>query len=299
MVPLLRSSRISRRRFLQGATAATVGVASQGLRALSATDKIGIQLYTVGEDLQRDVPGTLRKLRSIGYTQVETAGFAGLTAKEFRTHLDDAGLTCRSMHLPLGDHPLDPLFEDAQTMGAHFAVSSVLFSLKTSPDKLSIDDYRAMAERANDLGSKAKQAGLRYAYHNHNVEFRVLDGGGIGYDILLKQTDPALVDFEMDCGWVVAAGHSPVSYFHDYPHRYKMLHIKDFVAGSRVSTSLAKGERPQGTELGRGHIDYKPILDAAAKAGIYDYYIEQEPPFPDMKPLEAAKIDYDYLNGLK
>jgi sugar phosphate isomerase/epimerase len=293
-------SLLSRRRFIQGTAAATIATASQRILALPARSKIGIQLYTVGEDLKRDVPGTLQRLRAIGYTQVETAGFAGLTAKQFRAHLDEAGLVCHSAHLPLGNQPLGPLFDDAHTIGAHFVVSSVLFPPKAlSGGALSLDDYQAMAKRANDLGSKAKQAGLQYAYHNHNVEFRPLDGGAIGYDVLLKQTDPTLVDFEMDCGWVVAAGHNPIGYFHNYPHRYKMLHIKDFVAGSKISTSLANGERPQGTELGHGHIDYKPILDAAAKIGIYDYYVEQEPPFPDMKPLEAAKVDYIYLRDLK
>ena len=135
---------------------------------------------------------------------------------------------------------------------------------------------------------------MQYAYHNHNFEFRALGDHKIGYDVLLNETDPSLVDFELDCGWMIAAGYNPIQYFRKYPRRYTMLHIKDFVAG-KISTSLAAGLRPQGTELGRGHIDYGPILDAAAGTAVKYYYVEQEPPFLDMTALEAARVDYDYL----
>ncbi len=256
-------------------------------RVLPAGLPIGLQLYSVGDDLQRDVPGTLRQVRAIGYKRVETAGLAGLTAKAFRAQLDQARLVCPSTHLPVGSHELGSLFEDAHTVGARYVVSSALFSSKSGSQTL--DDYLGMADRLNDLGRKAKDAGLQYAYHNHNFEFRKLDDDRIGYDVLLKRTDPELVAFELDCGWMVAAGYSPIEYFHQYPGRYRMLHVKDFVATKGPSTSLAKDERPQGTELGRGHIDYKPILLAAVKAGIHDYYVEQEPPFIDMPALCGGK----------
>jgi len=256
---------------------------------------IGLQLYSVGDDLQKDVPGTLQQIRALGYERVEMAGFAGLTAKVFRTQLDQARLVCPSTHLPVGNHELGPLFEDAHVVGARYVVSSALFS--KSGDQ-TLDDYRTMADRLNDLGRKAKAAGLQYAYHNHNFEFRKLDGDRIGYDVLLKHTDPELVAFELDCGWIVAAGFNPIEYFRHYPGRYRMLHVKDFVATTGPSTSLAKDERPQGTELGRGHINYKPILLAAAEAGIHDYYVEQEPPFLDMPALAAIKVDYQYLRTL-
>jgi sugar phosphate isomerase/epimerase len=269
---------------------------AQTAQVLPAGLPIGLQLYSVSDDLQRDVPGTLRQLRAIGYKRVETAGFAGLTAKAFRAQLDQARLVCPSTHLPVGNHELGPLFEDAHTVGAKYVVSSALFSSKSGSQTL--DDYLGMADRLSDLGRKAKDAGLQYAYHNHNFEFRKLDGDRIGYDVLLKHTDPELVAFELDCGWMVAARYDPINYFHRHPGRYRMLHVKDFVATNGPSTSLAKDERPQGTELGRGHIDYKPILLAAAEAGIHDYYVEQEPPFIDMPALAAVKVDYQYLRAL-
>jgi sugar phosphate isomerase/epimerase len=293
---------LTRRQLIQhGAVAATTALTSSLLRpawaALLPGVPIGIQLYTVGDDLQKDVSSTLKRIRTIGYTEVETAGFAGLTAKQFRAQLDQVGLSCHSAHVQWTSSDLGPIFNDAHVVGAHFVVSSGLFP-PGSGDNPTIDSYKKMAAHINDLALKARQNGLQYAYHNHNFEFRELDGHKIGYDILLVETDPSLVDFELDCGWMVAAGFSPVEYFQKYPRRYRMLHIKDFVAGSKPSTSLAKDLRPQGTELGRGHVDYRPILHAASKTSVRYYYVEQEPPFPDMPALEAAKEDYNYLHSL-
>jgi sugar phosphate isomerase/epimerase len=292
---------ISRRQFLQrGAVAATTAsLVASFPRVMSAEElpgaPIGIQLYTVGKELNQDVGGTLRQIRAIGYTEVETAGFADLTAKQFHAELDKAGLHCHSAHLQMNTPDLGPVFDDAHNLGVHFVVSSALFA---PGDQIpTLDGYKKLAARLNDIGQSAQKAGLQYAYHNHNFEFRALADGRIGYDVLLDESDPALVDFELDCGWMVAAGYNPIDYFKKYPRRYAMLHIKDFVAG-KVSTSLAADLRPQGTELGRGHIDYKPILAAAANTAVKYYYVEQEPPFLDMTALEAAKVDYEYLRHI-
>ena len=290
----------SRRSFLQQGIAITAVLAasrSGDAWALGSSQPLGIQLYTVDQELQKDVPGTLRQVRAIGYKEVETAGFGGLTAKQFRKELDAAGLACHSAHLQMNAADLSPVLDDARTVGAHFAVCSAMLPPSASSQP-TVDDYKKMAARLNEIGRAAKQSGLQYAYHNHNMEFRKLDGQTIGYDVLLHETDPALVDFEIDCGWMIAAGYKPVEYFKQYPQRIKMLHIKDFVRGSKVSTSLAKDLRPQGTELGRGHIDYKPILAAASQIGVRYYYVEQEPPFLDMTSLEAARADYNYLRRL-
>lgn len=257
---------------------------------------IGLQFYSASEDLQRNVSGMLRQVRAIGYGQVETAGFEGLTAKAFRAQLDQARLVCLSTHLPVGIHELGSLFEDAHSVGAQFVVSSALFPPKSGSETLG--DYRAMADRLNDLGRKAKEASLQYAYHNPNFEFRRLEGDRIGHDVLLKDTDPKLVTFELDCGWIIAAGYNPIDYFRQCPGRYRMLHVKDFAATKHPRTSLAMNERPQETEPGPGHIEFKPILIGAARAGIHDYYVEQEPPLIDMPALKAAKVDYQYLGAL-
>jgi sugar phosphate isomerase/epimerase len=291
---------MSRRHFLKQGTSASAVLLASGPRCLWAVPPsvpIGIQLYTVGDDLQKDVSGTLKKVREIGYKEVETAGFAGLTAKQFRDVLDGVGLGCHSAHLQMNTADLSNVFDDAHALGAHFVVSSALFPPGRGAQPV-VDDYKKMAAHLNEIAGQAKQAHLQYAYHNHNFEFKDLGDHKVGYDVLLNETDPSLVDFELDCGWMIAAGFDPLVYFQKYPHRYKMLHIKDFVAGRKISTSLAKDLRPQGTELGRGHIDYKPIINAAGKIGLNYYYVEQEPPFLDMTSLEAAKVDYDYLHQL-
>ncbi|RRA49128.1 sugar phosphate isomerase/epimerase [Acidipila sp. EB88] len=288
---------VARRRFLlQGGATAASALLARTAGAGTTRQPAGIQLYTVGAELQKDVPGTLRQLRRIGYREVETAGFAGLGAKQFRQQLDDAGLVCPSVHLQLNSGALASLLDDAKVVGAHSVVCSAL--LPSGAARATVNDYKKMAARLNVIGGMAKQAGLQYAYHNHNMEFAPLDGGAMGYDILLAETDKHLVCFEIDCGWMIAAGHRPEEYFRRYPQRIRMLHIKDFLRGSAASTSLAGALRPQGTELGRGYIDYKPILAAAVNIHIEHYFVEQEPPFPDMPAIEAAAADYAYLHAL-
>jgi sugar phosphate isomerase/epimerase len=261
----------------------------------------GIQLYTVDKELKADVEGTLKKVRAIGYPEVEAAGFAGLSAKAFRIALKNAGLKCNSSHFfNFGSADPGTLFEEANTLGIHYTVTSVMgrFADKPADQALGADDYKAMAGFCNELGRKAKRAGLQLAYHNHNTEFRDLGQGKTGYDIFIENTDADLVKLELDCGWMIAAGHSPAEYFHRYPNRYRMVHIKDFVKPAKPSTSLDSQDVPQGTILGAGYIDYRPILKAAKAVGVEHYYVEQEPPFIGMTALEAATKDYAYIHGL-
>lgn len=301
------SIRCSRRNFLVRSSA--TGLALAGARWLRA-DPLGvapgIQLYTVGADLKKDPSATLHALRQIGYRYVESAGTGSLSAAEFRKLLDEAGLECPSAHLSFSNADPAPLFEQAHALGAHYAVSSVLVSkpLGSSMQEVvhnlssqSADDFKRNAALANNIARKAKSAGLQYAYHNHNFEFRDLGNGKTGYDILLEETEPDLVKFEADCGWMCAAGQDPVHYFQKFPDRYRMIHVKDFAKGP-ATTDLTGADRPKGTELGHGSIDYRPIFAAAKAAGVQYYFSEQEPPFTDMTPLAAAKVDYEYMHAI-
>ena len=298
---------ISRRSFIArtGAAVALTAALPKMLHADPLGRAPGIQLYTVAAELAVDVPKTLNGLSRIGYKFVETAGFAKFSAKDFRKAIDDAGLNCPSCHLRFTAADPEPLFEDAHAMGAKYAVSSVLVAKEATManfaevlSSLNMDDFKRTAALANSIGAKAKQAGLQFAYHNHNFEFKDQGGGKTGYEVLLAETDPELVKFELDCGWAVTAGHNPVDLFKKYPTRYRMMHVKDFVAGSKTTTDLRGESRPKGTELGRGHIDYKPIFAAAGPAGVEYYFSEQEPPIAGMTELEAAKINYDYMHAL-
>jgi sugar phosphate isomerase/epimerase len=311
-------NQLPRRQFLVTGSAAGAALAlahsmPKLLQAEPAGRAIGIQLYTVAANMATDVRGTLTALAAIGYREVESAGFAKLSAKDFRKALDDAGLHCPSAHLGFGAADPGPLFEDAHALGAKYAVSSVLIAMPPTPDgaapkredrinalaNLTLDDFKRTADLANSIGAKAKQAGLQYAYHNHNFEFKDQGNGQTGYDLLLSQTDPDLVKFELDCGWMVAAGRNPIDYFSKYPNRYRMIHVKDFLPGGKPTTSLMGPDRPKGTELGRGHIDYTPIFPAASKAGVEYFFSEQEPPIEGMTAIEAAKVNYDYMRSLK
>jgi sugar phosphate isomerase/epimerase len=298
---------LSRRQFLirSGALGAAT-LASQGLlpaaRASPPRRPVGIQLYAVKDAMKEDPVGTLKALKKIGFGEVETAGFGQRSAKEFRQLLDDAGLACPSSHLPFDIDNLGPTFEDAHALGNDYAASGGLRSslrppLVTPEPGMTVEEAKRTADLANRIGAAAQRAGLQYAYHNHSVEF-VDQGGTIGYDILLKETDPALVKFEIDCGWMVVGGRNPIDYFKQYPDRFPMIHVKDFLRPRNKHSDEDKAPEHPGAELGHGMIDYRPIFAAAKKAGLRHYFVEQEGPFVRMSQLDAARQAYAYLHRM-
>ena len=263
---------------------------------------VGIQLYTVKEAMQEDPAGTLKKLREIGYREVETAGFGKLSAQQFRGLLDEAGLACPSAHLPFDN--LASAFEDAHALGAHYATSGSLHASAGDPNRadtswtpsMNLEDAKRTARLANHIGEAAKRAGLQFVYHNHNFEFAKQAGGVVCYDVLLRETDPDLVKFEIDCGWMIFAGRNPIDYFKKYPNRFPMIHVKDFLPDNGTAAS---GKAPMlGAELGHGVVDYKPIFAAAKAAGLKHYFVEQEGPFSRMNPLRSAQVDFEYLRSI-
>jgi sugar phosphate isomerase/epimerase len=302
----------SRREFLIGtgsalaASSFALGHASR-LFANPLGKPIGLQLYTVGDQLKNDYDGTLRQIAAIGYREVELAGVVGKTPSNIKNSLQAAGLHCGSVHMGMGG--MEEAVPLATELGAKYVISSVTlpkppigakFDLKSFMAQmaaLTLDDYKSMAQRCNEFGEQAKKAGLQFGYHNHNFEFKPFPGG-IGYDELLRGTDPGLVKFELDCGWMAAAGHDPAAYLAKYPNRYRLLHIKDFQPTANPSVGLDESSRPKPAELGHGHVDYRPIFAAAKKSEVEWYYVEQEPPFTAMPALEAIKVDFDYLQKL-
>lgn len=267
----------------------------------------GIQLYSVRDDMAKNTPATLKKLRAIGYVEVEPAGFGKYSAREFRTLLDDAGLRAPSAHLKLTPTDFASSFDDANALGAHFAVSSSLQTAMHPPvataagqrpamAPLGPDGFKRLAESMNNIGRKAKAAGLQYAYHNHNYEFEKMPDGTYGYDILVNGTDADLVKFEVDCGWMCAGGAAPATYFRKYPGRFKMVHVKEFQPMSAPSTCLSCPTRPKGTDLGKGFIDYRPIFAAGKAAGIEHAFSEQEAPFP-VSQMASAEAAFRFLHS--
>jgi sugar phosphate isomerase/epimerase len=290
---------MNRRQFLArsamfGGAAWLAASAPGKLLAAAAQGKpLGIQLYMVLQAYQDDPMGTLKTLKTIGYGEIEA--IVTSTAKTLRDQLNEAGLSCPSMHFDsLG---IEPGIEAAHTLGTQYFVSSMLpsFMEKMSGGKkatYSRDDAKRTAEFANQIGEKARQAGLQYAYHNHHLEFTDVGQGQTFYDVLLKETDPNLVKLELDCGWVHAGGKNPAEIFKANPGRIPLMHAKDFLPSS-------KPDDYPGAELGRGTVDYKPIMAAADKAGLKHCFVEQEGPFSRMSQLDAARVDFAYLRPLR
>ena len=300
---------ISRRHFLSltGGMLATPAL-SQKMRRPHGLP-VGIQLYMVNNDLSKDPAGTLKKIAEIGYTEVETAGWGKLSAAQFRDLLRDVGLRAPSAHLGFGTQDTGKLLDDAKALGAEYAVSSALLPGDSAGmenffkivDSLSAEDFRRIAAKANGIGQQANAVGLKYAYHNHNFEFRDLGDGKTGYEILLQETDPSLVKFEADCGWMKVAGKDPIDYLTRHGDRFAMLHIKDFKNITNPVTTLTSLLSPgmlTPTELGRGSIDLKPIVEAGLRAGVTHMFVEQEPPFKEAPAMEAAAIDCRVLKSL-
>ena len=300
--------RISRRTFLISASASAAGAALwSGIPRLMANPlglPIGLQLYSVRDILPKDYEGTLAQLAALGYREVEAAGFFGHNPSEVKQAMDHAGLQCVSAHYPLRDllPKLDEIIQFGKDLGLKYIVcaSPMLKDPSrvkdpTSPaarESMTLDDWRWNAEQFNHIGERAHAAGIRFAYHNHTAEFRS-ENGTVFYDELLRATDPAKVSMEMDCGWVVVGGKNPVDYLARYPSRFTMLHVKDFKLSGAVYTNSAP---PPSTELGRGSIDYRPIFEAAKKAPLKHAFVEQEE--FDMPPMEALKVDADYMHAL-
>jgi sugar phosphate isomerase/epimerase len=325
MQPIIKTT--SRRTFVK--TAAS-GLAASGLtasllkipslRANPLNLPIGLQLYTVGDEMDRDPTGTLKAVAAAGYKQVELSPLTKTPAKDLKKALDDAGLKNPSGHYLLSDllSNLQEKIDLAHQFGQEFMVIAVPWVADPSrfkPDPqagqiglfleivkgLTLDDWKWNAEQFNKVGEQVKKAGLQLAYHNHNFEWKSY-GSVTGYDELLRLTDPSLLKLELDCGWAIIAGQDPIAYLTKYPQRYALLHVKDFRKGFTPRTTLTVDNdsgAPVPTELGRGSIDYNRIFAAAKKASIRALFVEQEPPFADMPALEAIKVDYEYMKNLK
>ena len=305
---------LSRRRF---GVLACSGVAAMAVSrsGWGKTEDIaaGIQLYTVGGEVERDPAGTLKKLAQIGYKEVEIASLGKLPASQWRALFEEAGLRAPSVHLPFGLADTDKILGDAKALGVEYACSSILLprplegvnsmegffkAFNAMSSAMTTDDFKQVAGKANEFGQKAKGLGLQYVYHNHNFEFRDLGHGATGYDMLLRETDPALVKFEADTGWMRVAGADPASLLGRFPERFAMLHIKDFKNLTKPVTIFNAPDGPVPTELGRGSVELKAVVEAGRKAGVKHMFVEQEPPFKEMTPLEAAAVDYTTLHGL-
>ncbi len=289
---------MKRRDFIRKATVGLAGAAiltqlPESLFASPYGKPIGLQLYTLRDQLEKDAPGTIQQLAAIGYKDVEIYSLYGKTPAEFGRMLKDNGITASSGHylLPAVKSEWSARIEDAKTLGLQYMVIAIL----PEEERKSLDDYKQLAELFNKAGEATQQAGIQFCYHNHNFEFRKF-GDTMPYDYLLKTLDPKLVAFEMDCFWVTHAGQDPVAYFKKHPGRFPLLHIKD-MKDKPAPTQELDAKMGLFAPVGSGSIDWKRIFAAAKVGGMEHYYVEQD--YCEVPPLEAVKMSYQYLDGLK
>jgi len=262
--------------------------------ACMSNDKkaIGLQLYSLRDELPKDLKGTIEKVAKAGFKEVETYGFSikdqfwGLKPEEFKKLLDDNGLTSPSGHFGLGTFLTDG---NTDELKAAIAAAKVLGSeyitipwLDESIRKTA-DDYKKIALKINEAGKLCKEAGIRIAYHNHNFEFDK-QGDTTGYEILLKNTDKNLVDFELDLYWVVRSGNDPIKLFTENPGRFTMWHVKD----------MDKKDPALNAEVGTGAIDFKPIFADAKLSGMKHFFVEHETNYKP-NPIESVAASCAYI----
>lgn len=296
----------SRKTFLKNSALAIAGAAVFNRRIFAdAPEKelLGLQLYSVRDEMSKDPMGTLKKIAEIGYKNVEHANyverrFYGQSAKEFKKTLDDLGLYMPSGHTVLGKQHWDErtndftdswrhTIEDAAVMGQQFVISPWLDeSLRKN-----MDDFKRYMDVFNKSGELCRKSGMKFGYHNHNFEFNTqLDGRRL-YDLILENTDPDLVIQQMDIGNMYGAGGRPLDLIKQYPGRFASMHVKD-----EIKTGNA-GEMGgyESTVLGAGVMQVKKVIAAARKSGgTIDFIVEQES-YQDKTPLASAKEDYDMM----
>ncbi|MCD0466153.1 sugar phosphate isomerase/epimerase [Flavobacterium sp. ENC] len=287
----------SRRTFIINGSLATVAVLAMPSFAFTMNKKeIGLQLYTLREELPKDIKGTLEKVSSAGFTTVETYGFSirdqfwGISPAEFKAILDANDLKAVSGHYGIGS-----FLDDGNTTELKAAIAAAK-TLKSDyltipwvdpPFRKNSDDYKKIAGRLNEAGKMCREAGLKLAYHNHDFEFEK-HNGITGYEILLKETDKDLVHFEMDLYWVSYSGKDPLQLFRENPGRFSMWHVKDM---DKLKPAL-------NTEVGSGSIDFKPIFQEAERAGMKHFFVEQENNFAG-NSFNSIKVSCDFiLNNL-
>jgi sugar phosphate isomerase/epimerase len=308
----------SRRDFLKtGSAAIACGSTffnSTKLYAKTLKLPLGLELYSLRQQLPNDFNGTLKQVGALGYQEVEADGYFNHSVAEVKQAMQDAGLNLVSSHYVLDDltKQFDQILEFNKELGVGYVICPTQGFRNPAPGQriLTLDDWRWNADQFNMLGEKFKAAGIQFGYHNHTEAFRVTEGV-VPYDELMRLTDPSKVTMEMDCGWVVVGGGDPVEYLKKYPKRISMLHVKDFKMATPNSASspasapaspsagpaAAPRRRSRIAELGQGSIDYRPIFEQAAKAGhITHCFVEQEG--FDMPPMDSLKIDADYVRKL-
>ncbi|ESQ76161.1 sugar phosphate isomerase/epimerase [Asticcacaulis sp. AC402] len=270
---------------------------------LTSTWALGMQLWTVNAELEKDIPGTLKAVKELGYELIETAGVRGASAAEYRKQIEDAGLKIRAAHTSMSKliDAFDKELADAVGLGAEWLVASspkpgANFDPKKDwvvamSESMDADQWKFNAEHISVMAPKVKAAGLKFAYHNHPMEFKDLGGGLTGEDILVSAAPADQLRLELDIGWVAVGGADPAATIRKYADRTDLLHIKDMVQDAAEPSGW------RSVEVGAGVVDWKSVFEAAKEVGVKAWFVEQEAPYK--KPILTSLAESrDYLRKL-
>jgi sugar phosphate isomerase/epimerase len=284
---------MKRRTFLQTSSMAALGTLAlpNELNFLKKVKKVGIQLYTLRSLMDKDAMGTLTKVAKIGYKNIESNGYKngkvyGMTVAEFRKALDGLGLETKSSHLGLDilrSNNWENALADANLLGQKYVVCPFL----AENERKTIDQYKQLCADLNKAGESAKKAGLQLAYHNHDFEFKTLEGQ-IPFELMLKECDANLVKLELDLYWATKAGKDPIALFKANPGRFHLWHVKD----------MANTAEQEFAPVGSGVIDFKKIFENSKTAGMEYFFVEQDN-HKNNQPIENITSSYNYLKKLR
>jgi sugar phosphate isomerase/epimerase len=247
---------------------------------------LGLQLYSLRDQFAKDVPGTLDKVRDLGFKNVELAGTYGLSPEKFKEALDARGLKAISGHFPYERFrdDVDGVIREAKIFGLEWVGCAWIahrdpFDEKTCRDAIAV---------FNTAGEALAKQGIKFFYHTHGYEFQPY-GDGTLFDLMMAQTRPDFVCYEMDVFWIVHAGQDPVLLLEKYGNRFQLFHLKGMKDSTPTGLLTGHSDVSNDVPLGVGKIDFPPLLRAAEKAGVKWYFIEDESPLVEQQIPESLR----------
>ncbi len=283
----------TRRRFIKKSSTFAVGsliIPSLMSGTKQKTKDIGLQIYSVRDQIEKDLEGTLEQVAKIGYKWLELADykdgkFYGKSPSEFKKMIDNLGMVIISSHTGVEVKGVDmSIAKKLADAHAELELKYVIKPWLVEERRVSADSYKKVADELNRIGEVMKERGLQFGYHNHDFEFKTVDGQ-MPYDILLSNTDKELVTFEIDLYWIKKGGKNALDYFNNYPGRFELFHLKD----------MDNTEEAYYTEVGSGIIDFREIFAHKDLAQMKYFFVEIDN-CRDYSSLESVKISFDYLN---
>ena len=245
-------------------------------------DRIGLQLYTVRDLMKQDFEGTLARVAEIGYKEVEFAGYFDHSPADVKAILNRHGLTSPAVHAGSIEPDAWKASLDAANVIGH---KYVVVPWVPQEKRLTLDGWKRVAQEFNRAAEAARAAGVQFAYHNHDFEFPRMEGQ-VPYDVLLQNTDPKLVQLEIDLYWITKGGQDPLAYFARWPGRIPLVHVKD----------SAGAPEHKMVDVGAGTIDWKRIFAKRNQAGIKHFFVEHDQP---PQPFDDIAASYRYLKQLE